>query len=262
MRFSESTKTGLLPSVGSPSGMRIRHKCAVAETLDTAGASDPQVSFPVFKQGRYGLVRRASLSFKDATPLGIEPQEPARVRAHPDVPVAIPSHRQSLEMVERCWYARRGEFAPVPAHDAVVRADPQIPIAVGKQTIDLQIGKTRSGSTESCRRPGGRHPRRGCPSRCRRWASGPRKSPETGADRSRKQAFEICRRGSRTRRASIFADQQFPVICAAHCRDICIEFWLRTKDFRIRRCSNAVRSGPATVTTSSRHCPLSTREHW
>lgn len=129
MRFSESTKTGLRPSNDRPSGREYVTN-ALSRRRSIPFASDPQVAFPVFKHRRHCFagsvvdrvqVRSASL---------IDSQQAPGVRAGPDIPVAIALHREHLELIERCR-SRPDQAAPVPAHDAAVRAYPQISFGAG-----------------------------------------------------------------------------------------------------------------------------------
>ncbi len=117
-------------------GPGIGNKRAVAETLQSVGAPDPQITFPILEERRHRF-RVALLQAGDA--LRVKPQQPARIRAHPSVSIAVAHDSQRLKTIERGWKTGPCELFAVPLYDAIVGAYPQILIFAREQTIDFQI---------------------------------------------------------------------------------------------------------------------------
>ena len=74
--------------------------------------------------------------------MGIDAQQAAGVCANPDIGIAISGDGQHLEMIQLRRYACRRKRVAIPAHDAVIRADPQSAARVRKKTIHFRIGQT------------------------------------------------------------------------------------------------------------------------
>src|SRR5262249_5833629 len=68
----------------------------------------------------------------------IHPQEIARAADDPNVRITIANHAQRDHVAQSFRHAVAGDLDTVPACDAVIRADPQIVLAL-EQTIDLLI---------------------------------------------------------------------------------------------------------------------------
>ena len=117
-----------------------RAEDAVAPPFEADRGANPQAALAILEDrvdGGGGL--RRAVHPRQA--IAAHPDEPARCRAHPDVPVTIARHRQHARVDQRLGHAVGRDRVPVPARDAGVGADPELAAGTGQQDVDLLIGE-------------------------------------------------------------------------------------------------------------------------
>ena len=118
------------------------------EALDPGAAAEPQVSLAILEERRHrsrGVGRRVR-KLGGAPRVGT--QQP-RARAHPHVRVPVAEQGQRLHAAERLRHPVRRELGAVPAHDAAIGADPQLPIGERHQAVDLAVGQAGQQCVEA-----------------------------------------------------------------------------------------------------------------